>query len=135
MVLTMDAVAELAYSRHMSVILVNGAVSSLPANRGSAFAATTTKPALGATFTFGSDIELLVQDTGRLFALTDGGERDRQHQPGCRAVVEVVKSRVTPVGEWGVFETVGDAVTSAGGGRQAARRRAGRERVLRAGRR
>jgi len=37
-----------------------------------------------------------MQETGRLFGMVDEGERERiRTQPGLRAVVEVLKSRVS----------------------------------------
>lgn len=62
----------------------------------SAFSTTTVKPALGVTLTFTVDIELLLQDTGRVFGLADEGERERAGAaPGLRILVEVLKSRAT----------------------------------------
>lgn len=70
--------------------------SSLPSNPSSVFSATTTKPALGTSFTFTTDICLLLQETGRVFGLVDEQERERSRkQAGLRAVVEVLKSRVS----------------------------------------
>lgn len=73
---------------------------------------------------------MLVQDTGRIFGLADEEERERvRRKPGLRAVVEVIKSRMSvsralfgflcsdpvrarglrrgqPTGGWAVMETV-----------------------------
>lgn len=65
-------------------------------NEGSIFSTTTVKPALGTSFTFLSDLTLLVQDTGKVFGMADEGERGRvKEKPGLRGVVELVKSRVS----------------------------------------
>lgn len=70
--------------------------SCVPTNPLSAFSTTTVKPGLGASFAFATDVELLLQDTGRVFGLVDEGERDRAHSgPGLRVVAEVLKSRVS----------------------------------------
>lgn len=69
--------------------------SSVPVNPLSAFSTTTVKPSLGREFTYTSDIELLLQDTGKVFGLADENERNRAGSaPGLRVLVEVVKSRV-----------------------------------------
>jgi DNA repair protein RAD51 len=57
---------------------------------------TTIRPALGTAFTYFADVTLLVQETGKLFGQVDEEERERvRKQPGLRAVVEVLKSRVS----------------------------------------
>ena len=103
--------------------IVNTSSSSLPVNPLSSFSATTTKPSLGAAFTYHADISLFVQETGRVFGMVDQTERERTRtEPGLRALVEVLKSRVSvshvrsgfsgdtvdeqPAGRWAVFETV-----------------------------
>jgi len=75
--------------------VINATASSVPTNPLSTFSTTTVKPALGTAFTFGSDISLLVQESGRLFGMVDEEERERiRKRPGLRGVVEVLKSRV-----------------------------------------
>lgn len=74
--------------------VINSASSSIPTNALSAFSTTSVKPALGVTLTFTVDVELLLQDTGRVFGLADEGERERAGSaPGLRVLVEVLKSR------------------------------------------
>lgn len=76
--------------------VINAHATSVPTNPNSRFSATSIKPALGSSFTFTSDISLLMQETGRLFGMVDEGERERiRTQPGLRAVVEALKSRVS----------------------------------------
>jgi DNA repair protein RAD51 len=76
--------------------VINAHATSVPTNPLSRFSATSIKPALGSSFTFTSDISLLIQETGKLFGMVDEGERERiRTAPGLRAVVEVLKSRVS----------------------------------------
>ncbi|CAK9782096.1 hypothetical protein CC85DRAFT_289159 [Cutaneotrichosporon oleaginosum] len=108
MVVGMEEVAELTHSKGMMTIVVNSASSSIPSNPRSTFSTTTVKPALGVTLTFTVDTELLLQDTGRVFGFADEGERERATSgPGLRVLVEVLKSRSSPSGVWGVVETDG----------------------------
>ncbi|KAK1927712.1 hypothetical protein DB88DRAFT_479000 [Papiliotrema laurentii] len=106
MVTVMEEIAEMTYEHHLLTIIVNTSSSSLPGNPLSSFSATTTKPSLGAAFTYHADISLFVQETGRVFGMVDQTERERTRtEPGMRALVEVLKSRVSPAGRWAVFET------------------------------
>lgn len=58
---------------------------------------------------------LLLQETGKLFGLLDEGERERARSaPGLRAVVEVLKSRVS-VSDLNYPETTQDIDRSTAG--------------------
>ncbi|WVQ97112.1 hypothetical protein IAU59_004222 [Kwoniella sp. CBS 9459] len=104
----MDDISELAFDHGLTAIIINSAVSSQPTNPQSSFNKMDIKPALGGAFTFCTDITLLLQETGRIFGLMDANERERiRSAPGLRALVEVVRSRVSPAGTWTVFETDG----------------------------
>ncbi|OCF33329.1 hypothetical protein I316_05070 [Kwoniella heveanensis BCC8398] len=103
-----EEISELAYEHGMTAIIINSAVSSQPTNSQSSFNKMDIKPALGGAFTFCTDLTLLLQETGRIFGLMDANERERiRSEPGLRALVEVVRSRVCPSGKWTVFETDG----------------------------
>ncbi|KAL1406189.1 hypothetical protein Q8F55_007878 [Vanrija albida] len=95
MVAALEALSALAHTRGLVALVVNATASSVPTNPNSVFTATTVKPALGASLPFACDVELLLQDTARVFGLADEGERERAGKPGLRLVVEVVKSRVS----------------------------------------
>lgn len=99
MVSAMEALASLTHTRGLLTLVLNATASASPTNPSSAFTATTVKPALGASFPFSCDVELLLQDSARVFGLADEGERERAGKAGLRIVVEVVKSRVS-VGLW-----------------------------------
>ncbi|WVF70748.1 hypothetical protein IAT40_005542 [Kwoniella sp. CBS 6097] len=104
----MEEVSELAHEHGLTVFVLNSAVSSQPTNPQSSFNKMDIKPALGGAFTFCTDLTLLLQETGRIFGLMDANERERiRSAPGLRALVEVIRSRVTPSGKWSVFETDG----------------------------
>lgn len=76
--------------------ITNSTASSVPTNRSSQFSNTTIKPSLGTSFTYFSDISLLVQETGKVFGMGDIVERDRiRSGPGLRGLVEVLKSRAS----------------------------------------
>ncbi|KAK4685825.1 hypothetical protein P7C73_g4316, partial [Tremellales sp. Uapishka_1] len=108
MISTMEELAELTYSYGLLSMVTNATSSSQPRNPQSSFGVTNIKPSLGAAFTFCSDVSLLVQETGRVFGYKDITERERiRTGPGLRAVVEVLKSRVSPSLRWNVFETDG----------------------------
>lgn len=95
MITAMNEIAELTYSRELLTIVTNSPASSVPTNPLSVFSTTTIKPSLGVSFAFETDIELLLQDTGRVFGF-DQTERDRASLArGCRVVAEVLKSRVS----------------------------------------
>ncbi|WRT63960.1 uncharacterized protein IL334_000887 [Kwoniella shivajii] len=104
----MEEIAEITYLKGMVSFIINSSVSSQPTNPLSAFNRTDIKPALGASFTFTTDITLLIQETGRVFGLADAEERERiRNKPGLRGLVEVIRSRVSPTGKWAIFETDG----------------------------
>ncbi|BEJ18118.1 hypothetical protein CspHIS471_0703950 [Cutaneotrichosporon sp. HIS471] len=96
MVVTMEEIAELTYFAGLTTLVINSVASSIPSNPLSVFSTTTVKPSLGVTLTFTVDVELLLQDTGRVFGLADEGERERVGSaPGLRLLVEVLKSRTS----------------------------------------
>ncbi|RSH92609.1 hypothetical protein EHS25_008054 [Saitozyma podzolica] len=112
MVTVLEEISELTYSCGLATIIINFPSSSLPNNAHSSFSMTTIRPALGTAFTYFADMTLLVQETGKLFGQVDEEERERvRKQPGLRAVVEVLKSRVSPSGRWAVFETDGTSLS------------------------
>ncbi|KAK8865755.1 hypothetical protein IAR55_000902 [Kwoniella newhampshirensis] len=104
----MEDVASVTYSRGMSSIITNSTALSQPTNPVSVFNRVDIKPALGTSFTYCTDITLLVQETGRVFGMLDEEERQRiRMQPGLRGMVEVIRSRISTTGNWAVFETDG----------------------------
>ncbi|WVQ85646.1 hypothetical protein IAT38_007812 [Cryptococcus sp. DSM 104549] len=104
----MEAVAEITYGQGLLSIVINVSVQSHPTNPLSTFNKLDIKPALGTSFTFCTDATLLVQETGKVFGMMDEEERERiRTKPGLRALVEVIRSRVSPTGSWAVFETDG----------------------------
>jgi len=106
MISVMEEIAELTHARGLLTVIVNAASSAAGDNLHSVFSSTSSKPSLGPSFTFCADVTLFIQETGRVFGLMDEGERERStRQPGFRAVVEVIKSRVSEGGRWAVFET------------------------------
>lgn len=79
-----------------SLQITNSPASSVPSNSLSTFSSTAIKPSLGSSLSFETDVEILLQDTGRVFGLADQGERDRASSaPGLRVLAEVLKSRVS----------------------------------------
>ncbi|GFZ43194.1 hypothetical protein JCM24511_00913 [Saitozyma sp. JCM 24511] len=112
MVTVLEEISELTYSCGLATVITNFPSSSLPNNAHSSFSMTTIRPALGTAFTYFADVTLLVQETGKLFGQVDEEERERvRKQPGLRAAVEVLKSRVSPSGRWAVFETDGTSLS------------------------
>ncbi|KAL7423772.1 hypothetical protein Q5752_001356 [Cryptotrichosporon argae] len=107
MVTLMELLGELTHSRGLTTMVLNVPVSSVPTNPLSSFSATTTKSSLGTAFTYAVDVSLFMQDTGKVFGMADEAERKRSLQPGVRAVVEVLKSRVSAAGNWAAFDTDG----------------------------
>ncbi|WOO83701.1 DNA repair protein rhp51 [Vanrija pseudolonga] len=110
MVSAMETLASLTHTRGLLTLVLNATASASPTNPASVFTATTLKPALGASFPFTCDVELLLQDSARVFGLADEGERERAGKAGLRIVVEVVKSRVSTSGVWAVVDTDGTAL-------------------------
>nr|XP_019049035.1 hypothetical protein I302_02815 [Kwoniella bestiolae CBS 10118]OCF27965.1 hypothetical protein I302_02815 [Kwoniella bestiolae CBS 10118] len=104
----MEEIAEITYSKGMVSFIINSTASSHPTNPQSSFNKMDIKPALGVSFTFTTDITLLIQETGRIFGLTDAEEKERiRNKPGLRGLVEVIRSRICHTGNWTVFETDG----------------------------
>ncbi|KAK6905517.1 hypothetical protein L486_07128 [Kwoniella mangroviensis CBS 10435] len=104
----MEEIAEITYSRGMVSFIINSTASSFPTNPQSSFNKMDIKPALGASFTFTTDMTLLIQETGRVFGLIDAEEKERiRSKPGLRGLVEVIRSRMSGTGAWTVFETDG----------------------------
>ncbi|WWD18064.1 hypothetical protein CI109_102511 [Kwoniella shandongensis] len=104
----MEEISEITYSAGLTSIIINSTASSQPTNPQSAFNKVDIKPALGTSFTYCTDMTLLVQETGRVFGMMDEEERERiRMHPGLRGLVEVIRSRVTATGRWAVFETDG----------------------------
>ncbi|WWC86064.1 uncharacterized protein L201_000935 [Kwoniella dendrophila CBS 6074] len=104
----MEEVAELTYTQGLVSIIINSAVSAHPTNSQSSFNKIDIKPALGASFTFTTDITLLIQETGKVFGLIDAEEKERiRSAPGLRGLVEVIRSRISTIGTWAVYETDG----------------------------
>ncbi|TYJ55899.1 hypothetical protein B9479_003422 [Cryptococcus floricola] len=103
----MEDLSALSFAHNLVVLVINSTVTSFPTNPLSRFNKTNIKPALGTAFTYCTDATLLVQETGKVFGMMDEEERERvRRAPGLRALVEVVRSRVSPTGRWAVFETV-----------------------------
>nr|XP_019014769.1 uncharacterized protein I206_00855 [Kwoniella pini CBS 10737]OCF53550.1 hypothetical protein I206_00855 [Kwoniella pini CBS 10737] len=108
MVNLMDEIAEITLAHRMLTLIINATVSCEPTNLQSSFNKMEIKPALGPAFTFTTDITLLMQETGVIFGLLDHQEKNRKFGgPGLRALVEVIRSKITPTGSWAVYETDG----------------------------
>lgn len=75
--------------------LTNTTAASGIRNERSAFSASKTKPSLGVSYSFTSDVEILLENSAKIFGLVDAGERERASKPGLRVVMEVLKSRVS----------------------------------------
>ncbi|EJT45318.1 hypothetical protein A1Q1_06215 [Trichosporon asahii var. asahii CBS 2479] len=75
--------------------LTNTTAASGIHNERSAFSASKTKPSLGVSHSFTSDVEILLENSAKIFGLVDAGERERASKPGLRVVMEVLKSRVS----------------------------------------
>ncbi|WVQ62381.1 uncharacterized protein L199_000521 [Kwoniella botswanensis] len=104
----MEEIAEISYSQGMVSFIINSTASSYPTNPQSSFNKMDIKPALGASFTFTTDMTLLIQETGRVFGMIDAEEKERiRSKPGLRGLVEVIRSRIARTGAWTVFETDG----------------------------
>ncbi|KAI5454627.1 hypothetical protein NCC49_003520 [Naganishia albida] len=123
----MEGLQDMVRRYDLLVIIAQSPVSSLPTFPLSAFSTTTVKPPLGASFTYFSDISLLIQKSTDVFVMdayerkmmtnvkggTDGlvGEREdesvsREGQES-RMVVEVIKNRSGPSATWVMFHTDG----------------------------
>ncbi|ODN84195.1 hypothetical protein L202_00194 [Cryptococcus amylolentus CBS 6039] len=103
----MEDLSALSFAHNLVVLVINSTVTSFPTNPLSRFNKTNIKPALGTAFTYCTDATLLMQETGKVFGMMDEEERERvRRAPGLRALLEVVRSRVSPTGRWAVFDTV-----------------------------
>lgn len=107
MVAAMEEVTALTYRSGMLTIvgsqcaqsthtqLTNTTAASGIRNERSTFSASKTKPSLGVSYSFTSDVEILLENSAKIFGLVDAGERERASKPGLRVVMEVLKSRVS----------------------------------------
>ncbi|RUP23778.1 hypothetical protein BC936DRAFT_138971 [Jimgerdemannia flammicorona] len=86
----------LATAHHIAILVVTSSVSSTPSFPLSAFAATNTKPGLGASWTFLTDVQLYLSRPTARDESEGGGER----------VCEVVRARRVATGRWCVFYVV-----------------------------
>nr|XP_018266978.1 uncharacterized protein I303_00958 [Kwoniella dejecticola CBS 10117]OBR89136.1 hypothetical protein I303_00958 [Kwoniella dejecticola CBS 10117] len=104
----MDDIAEMTYSENMLTLIINSTAWLQTSNPQSSFNRTEIYPRLGSSFTFTTDDTLLLQNTGHVFSMMDHVEKNRMiNDIGLRALVEVIRSRISPTGIWGVFETDG----------------------------
>ncbi|KAJ9115635.1 hypothetical protein QFC20_000962 [Naganishia adeliensis] len=122
----MEGLQDMVRRYDLLAIITQTPVSSLPTFPLSAFSTTTVKPPLGASFTYLSDISLLIQKSTDVFVM-DAYERkmmantkgvrngqgatveDMTNREGqeSRMLVEIVKNRTGPSATWVMFHTDG----------------------------